>query len=583
MSQFSNALLAKIPYSHTLIDRISDLNPKYEIFKDITIRKDERVAQQSIALPQKPGGNNDLPLLNSLINKDYQQYMYADIDSNKIRRLQDYRRMAAYAEVSDAIDEICDECIVQDEDDEILKFDLRKNVEKEIKKEVRSEWDKFYTRTFDFENVGWELFRQFLIDGELFFENIVSRNKPEYGVLGTLSIPSEVINPIYDNVQNGVIKGYLLRRPVIDETQGHIKKEETVLMDKNQVVYIHSGIWNEDRSIRLPYIENARRAYKQLSLIEDSIIIYRLVRAPERLVFKVDVGNMPVPQAEAYLKKMMQNYWSRKSFDAKGGTVSQVYDPQSMLDSYWFTKRANNQGTEVSTIGGTSNTLGQLDDLTYFQKKLYKALKVPSNRLNSDDGFKDGNEITREELRFARFIMRLQRQFAIGIRDSFIVHLKLRGLWERHKLKENEIHVVFNTPTHFMALRQQQLYSLKWENYVAATQDGSISKSYAQRYMLEWSDEQMAENREWRRKDGALEWEIGQIQSLGPDFREQQSDMANAMADAGVGTTGGTAGSLGGMDSMGGGADTPPDFGPAPAPAPAPEGGGEAPAPPAEG
>lgn len=544
---FSNLLLAKMPYSWRIIDSISDLNPKYEYFRDLTTRKDDRLAQQSIVLPQTPQTGDELPLL-SAINKDYQKYMYAGIDADKIRRLQDYRRMAAYAEVADAIDEICDECIVKDEDDDILKFKFRKVTEKDIRKEINDEWNKFFTRTFDLEHNGWELFRQFLIDGELYFENVVSQNRPDLGILGTLNIPTELINPVYDNVQNGVVRGYLLRRPVIDKQQAHQKKEETIILDKSQVTYIHSGIWNEDRSIRLPYIENARRAYKQISLIEDSIIIYRLVRAPERLVFKVDVGNMNTPQAEAYLKRMMSQYWTRKTYDAGGKTMNHVYDPQSMLDAFWFTKKKGNEGTDVTSLQGGQN-LGQLDDLHYFQRKLYKALKVPTNRLNSDDTFKDDGEITREELRFARFIIRLQRQFALGIREAFMVHLKLRGLWERYKLKETDIHLYFNVPTHFMAMRDQQLLNIKWENYQNFSGNEMISHSFAQRYYLEWTDDQMGENREWLRRDAEFLWELEQIKSGGPDFRQQADAIDAAMADAG----------LGDMD-----ADAPPDFGPGP-------------------
>jgi hypothetical protein len=552
---FSNLLLSKTPYSWRILDAIADMNPKYEDFKELSIRKDERLAQQSVVLPQIPGSNDDMPLL-SVINKDYQQYMYAGIDNDKIRRLQDYRRMAAFAEVADAIDEICDECIVKDEDDDIVQFEFRKQVEKPIRKEILTEWEKFLSRTFDLEHNGWELYRQFLIDGEMYFENIISQNKPEYGILGTLNVPTELINPIYDNVQNGVIKGFLLRRPVVDDKvlpqpyQQSNKKEETILLDKNQITYIHSGIWNEDRSVRLPYIENARRAYKQLSLIEDSIIIYRLVRAPERLVFTVDVGNMSTPQAESYLKRMMSQYWTRKSYDRHGKTTTHVYDPQSMLDSYWFTKRKGNQGTDVKTLPAGQN-LGQLDDLHYFQRKLYKSLKVPTNRLNSEDTFKDGAEITREELRFARFIMRLQRQFALGIRECFMVHLKLRGLWERYEIKETDIHVYFNVPSHFMAMREQQLLDIKWNNYNNFSGNEVVAHSYAQRYYLHWNDDQMAENREWLRKDAELLWEIEQIKANGPDFRDQMSDMAQAAADAGMGGS-----------AMGGG--MPPEFGPAP-------------------
>ena len=298
-----------------------------------------------------------------------------------------------------------------------------------------------------------------------------------------------------------------------------VVKNPIIPLSKNQVTYINSGIWNEDKTIRLPYIEASRRAFKLLSLIEDSIVIYRLVRAPERLVFKIDVGNMAQPKAEAYMKRLMQQYWTKKGFDTSTGRATNVYDPQSMLDSYWFAKRAGSEGSDVSTLPGGQN-LGQLDDLNYFITKLYKSLKVPVSRLTPDDAFRDGTEITREELRFARFVIRIQRNFSAGIRETFISHLKLKELWSKYKLKEHQIQIHFNTPTAFMAMRDQQLFELKQTNFSAMSQNEGIANSYAQRHYLGYTDAQMVENREWLKKDAGIQWELEQIRSMGPDFRE---------------------------------------------------------------
>jgi len=483
------------------------------------------------------------------------------MDVDKIRRIQEYRRMAAYAEVSDAIDEICDETIVKDEEGNIITIDIEGKYKDNIKKELKKEWQKFIT-IFKLEDRGWEYFRQLLIDGELFFENVISQNRPDFGVLGVVSIPSELINPVYDNVQNSLITGFLLRRAVPEGKQGAgNKKEELIVFDKNQITYIHSGLWNEDRTMRVPYIENARRAYKQLSLIEDSIVIYRLVRAPERLVFYVDVGNMPAPKAEAYLQKLIRQYWSRKTYNTTGKSVQNVYDPQSMLDSFWFAKKQGQEGTKVDLLQGGEN-LGQLDDLMYFVKKLYKALKVPIGRLNPEDSFKDGTEITREELRFAKFVMRLQRQFVMALKDSFIVHLKLRNFWEKFKIKEHELILTFNTPTQFMIMREQQTFDLKFTNYNNMGNNELVSQSFSQRHYLDWTDDMMAENREWLRKDNELMWEIEQIRTNGPDFREKQGELEAAVGDI----TGATGAGIGSAQAELGKfrPDVPPEFGPGP-------------------
>lgn len=574
-NKFVSAVLAKLPYSYNIIDKITQLNPKYEYFDKVAPRRDERLIQQSV-LYQQPGLNTlDMSSIEQgaaqiFQNMRYHEFMYASLDTNKIRRIQDYRQMAGNAELSDAIDEICDEAIVKNEETQhIVNFTLRGEYEPDIKEELTSEWDKFST-IFDFENKGWEYFRQFLIEGELFFENVISKNRPDFGIIGLMSIPSELINPVYDNIQNGIIRGFLLRKPVLDP-KNRVDKEQITFLDANQVTYVQSGIWNSDKSIRLPYIENSRRAYKQLTLLEDSIIIYRLVRAPEKLVFKVDVGNMSPPKVDAYMKRLMQQYWTRKSFDksAGGRGITNIYDPQSILDSFWFPKRAGTDGSDVTQLAGGAN-LGQLDDLMYFIKKLYKTLKVPIGRLDPTNNFSDGTEITREELRFAKFVMRIQKQFAIGIKESFITHLKLNKMWKNYELRESDIFVEFNTPTHFAIMREQQVFELKYNNFNNMSQNENISNSFSQRYYLGWSDKQMAENREWLRKDAELQWELDQIRSLGPNFREQQAAIENAAA----GIEGGGGGGGGGFTP-----ELPPDFGPGPAPA---EGGAEG-VPPAEG
>jgi hypothetical protein len=474
----------------------------------------------------------------------------------------DYRVMAAYSEVADALDEICDEFINKDDNGEIAKLtfidaDLSDSQKNTIKKEFQK-----YIGYFDLEHRGWEYIRQLLVDAEIFWEHIIHKKYPKEGILGVVSIPSDVVDPVYENVQNMIVKGFLLRKPIYDpKNPGKIARTELIPMDINQVTYINSGIWNENKNLRLPFIENARRAYRQLSLIEDAIVIYRLVRAPERLVFNVDVGNMAPPKAEAYLRKLMTNYWSKRTYDADQGATVQKFNPQSMLDSFWFAKRAGSEGTSVTQLAGGAN-LGELTDLLYFVKKLYKSLKVPSTRLNPEDPYKDGADILREELKFARFVIRQQQRFASGLKNGFITHLKLKGIYEEMRLRDSHIDITFNVPTNFYELRENQKFQLKAENFNNITQSDFVSKTYAQKRYLGWSDSDIMANREFLRKDRELMWELDQITNGGPDWREA-GDLTGGAAEGG-GLWGGTP------------AGTPPAFGPAPA------GGVEEPPPEAE-
>lgn len=543
---------SRLPYqSLNVADKIEQLNPKYNIFYDKGSNREEALIRQSIA---SSISTTDDAYASILQNKDYHNFMYANVQPDKGRRLGDYRVMAAFAEVADALDEICDEFVNKDENGEIVKIrfidtELSDEQKKKIKKEFRK-----YVNYFDLEHNGWEYFRQLLVDAEIYFEHIIHKKYPKEGILGVVMIPTDIIDPIFENVQNMVIKGYLLRKPIFDsKNPGKIAKTEFIPLDSNQVTYMNSGIWNESKTVRMPFIENARRAYRQLSLIEDAIVIYRLVRAPERLVFNVDVGNMAPPKAEAYLRKLMSNYWSKRTYDAEQGATVQKFNPQSMLDSFWFAKRQGSEGTTVTQLAGGAN-LGELADLMYFVQKLYKALKVPVTRLNPEDSFKDGMEILREELKFARFIIRQQQRFSEGLKNGFVTHLKLRGIWEEMKLKEQYLDLYFNPPTNFYELRENQKLQLKAENFNAITQSDYISKTYAQKRYLGWSDSDIMANREFLRKDRELMWELDNITNGGPNWAEMGS-----MAAGAAGETGGGGGGMGGAPG-----EVPPAFGPGP-------------------
>ena len=579
MGQVMNMIYSKLPYTSPLnnVDPLDLVNPKYKLFYGMGSEKAQILNRQAVSTPKM----DTHPMGGITIDKNYSQFMYANVDFDKTRRLLEYRIMAQFAEVADALDEICDAFLNKDEHGEIVKLKLRNfEHDEKVTTIVNKELQRFLEK-IDLEGRGWEYIRMLLMDGELYFENVISEKQPERGILGFINIPCELIDPIYDNVQNLLIKGYLLRKPFAGNSKTEASKRqsttgkfELIPMEKNQILYINSGIWNQSKTIRVPFIENARRAYRQLSLIEDAIIIYRLVRAPERLVFNVDVGDMPKPKAEAYLKKLMNNFWSRKTYDANSGSPVMTYNPQSMLDAFWFAKRQGGEGTTVTTLQGGQN-LGQLEDLNYFIKKLYKSLKVPVTRLNPEDTTNDSATILREELKFANFIIRLQRNFAVGLRNGFVTQLKLKKLLETYDIAESDVQIEFVPPTNYYELRQNQILELKFANFGQVSSNEMFSTSYAMKKYLGWSDVDIKANREWLKKDAGLKWELAQIVNTGPDWEKKQAEPTPA--------EGQIAGFGGGGGGVGGGG--PPSFTPlpgaegeAPATGPAPE-GGTAPAP----
>jgi hypothetical protein len=542
----------RLPYS-SVVNGEDNLNPKYKHFKGIGTKRSEALTKASVS---SSNPYNNIPIGDFGKDTSFADIMYASLDENKPGRMRDYRIMAAYSEVADALDEICDETINTDDKNQVAKI-LFDNIDLTVdeKSEIEVEFDK-YIDFFELKQRGWQYFRQLLVEGEVFFELILHEEYVKEGILGAINLPAEVIDPVYNNVQNMLVKGYIYKKPIYSVTNpGKVEKVELIPMDSNQIVYISSGVYNETKEFVIPFLENARRPYRQLSLIEDAIIIYRLVRAPERLVFNVDVGNMPPPKAEAYLRKLIQNYWSRKTFDLDQTDVVKKFNTQSMLDAFWFAKRQGSEGTSVDQLQGGAN-LGELSDLMYFIKKLYRALKVPSTRIDPEDQTVDSSTILREELKFAKFVIRQQQRFAGGLKRGFITHLKLTGLFEKYDLNETNIKVEFNVPTNYFEIRESQRLELKAGNYNTLPASEFLSETYAQKKYLGWKDKDVLANREFLRKDAEMQWELAQIQTLGPNWKEQmiagglgggeamEGDMAGGAGGGGAG---------GGIPEFGGG------------------------------
>lgn len=550
----SSYLRNKLPYNYNLLDTAESKNTKYKYFQKVGMRKPEAIAKNSVTL------NNDFNnTAFSAIERDksFSDIMYATASEDKPGRMRDYRSMAAFSEISDVLDEICDETINPDENDNILtlKFKNVKDLDSDKKGEIQKEFSK-YIEHYDLHNYGWQYFRQFLIEGELYFEQIIHEEYTNEGVLGVVNIPSDLIDPVYGNIQNMLVKGFLYQKPIFDKNDPRkVEKYEPIPYEENQVVYINNSCYNETKEFIVPFIENARRAYRQLSMIEDAVVIHRMVHAPLRFVFNVDVGRLPVPQAEAYLRKLQSQYWSTKTFDADQGDIVKKYSPQSTLDSYWFAKRQGQEATTVQEIGGQA-TLDSLPDLMFFIKKLYRSLKAPSSRLDPDDAFRDGTDILREELKFARMIIRQQQKFASGLKRGFITHLKLRGMFDDNDLTEENLNVIFNPPSNFYDLRNNQKLEMKVNTFNNMISTQKISSSVAMKKILGWTDQDILANVEFMRLEAGHQYELAQIAANGPQWKEQLLAQAEGGAPLEDGDMGG-APSMGG----GGGSTVPPEFG----------------------
>lgn len=544
-------------------------NPKYKYFQKVGMRRPEAIAKNSVAL------NNDWNnTAYSAIQQDktFSELMYSAISEEKPGRLRDYRMMAAYSEVADALDEICDEAINVDEYDDIVKLRIRydDDLGSKEKEEIQKEFKKF-AGMLELEDNGWNYFRQFLIEGELYFELIVREGYIKQGVVAIRNLPSDLFDPVYDNIQTMLIKAFIYKKPIFSSIDNKkVDKYEYIPFEQNQILYINSGQYNDTKDFIIPFVENCRRAYRQLSLLEDSVVIHRMVHAPLRFLFNVDVGRLPVPQAEAYLRKLQAQYWSTKTFDLDQSDIVKKYAPQSTLDSFWFAKRQGQDPTTVETFGGQPSD-GNLDVLDWFIKKLYRSLKTPTSRLKEETGFSDGTEMLREELKFAKMIIRQQQRFASGIKKAFITHLKFRGMWEEYDLFEENFRVEFNVPTNFYDMREAQKLELKMNTFSTITNNENISTTFAMKKYLEWSDKEILANRGFLQKDAEFMYTIEQIRQNGPNWKQLEASF-----EAGGGGMGGDMG--GGDMGGGGGGGIPPEFSGGPAAL-----GGEGEAPPEGG
>lgn len=495
-------------------EEVKQLNPQFELFDKLD--DTQEVATHSII--DKVYEDAQSKIAYDTINS-YKRLVYGNISEDKAQRLYYFRSMAKFPEVADAIDEISDACINYDDNNKFvnLLFNNISNLNAIQKDAITEQFEKFIS-LFNFEENGFEYFRNFIVDAEVAWENIVDENNKEQGIIGLNHINPEcfeyLVNHKYEII--GILFNAKILSTMPQDTAsaqknpdeidskkwGNLKfayssrnpGQQVIPMPIEQVTLVNSGVYSPDKRIVFPVLERARRAYNQLSLVEDAIIIYRLIRAPERFVFNVDTGKLPASKAEELVYKLMKRYQTKKIYDPQNGTIVNDYDVHQMLESFWFPKPEGSSGTDVSTISTGAN-LGELEDLSYFLRKLYLSLKVPYDRYQTaTNQYEKGDTITYEEYRFAKFIIRIQTRFSKGIKEAFKNHLKLTGLWEQYNLNERAFRVVFNPPTAYDMYVQQRILNLKLENYDLYAGHEEFSKDNAARRFLGWTDKDIQEN-----------------------------------------------------------------------------------------
>ena len=356
-------------------------------------------------------------------------------DTDLIKR---YREVAQHPECDMAIEDIINEVIVSDERDTSVSLSLDKlQISENIKTKIRDEFEEVM-KLLNFDEKGHDIFKRFYIDGRIYFHKVIDPNSPRKGLTELRYIDPRKIKKVREVTKKRDTKG-AKGIEIIEKTAEWFVYNEKGMTGANtnagvkiasdSITYVTSGIIDQTKNMVLGHLHKAIKPVNQLRMIEDAVVIYRIVRAPERRIFYVDVGNLPKIKAEQYLRDVMARYRNKLVYDASTGEIRDDRKHMSMLEDFWLPRREGAKGTEVSTLAGGQN-LGEISDVVYFQKKLYKALNVPISRMESEAGFNLGRaaEISRDELKFTKFVARLRKRFTQMFNDILKTQLVLKGV-----------------------------------------------------------------------------------------------------------------------------------------------------------
>jgi len=458
-------------------------------------------------------------------------------ENDLIRR---YREVAQYPDCDTAIDDIVNEAIVVEEDSEAVKLvtdDV--NVSDNIKKKIREEFDEVLN-LLKFSDKGHDIFRQWYIDGRLNYHILIDEKNPRNGIQELRPIDPRKIrriknvkkekNPKGVEVVVSVDEYYIYNDKGITEqtTQG-------VRLTLDSVLYCGSGMVDLNTGMMLSYLHKAIKPVNQLKMIEDAVVIYRISRAPERRIFYVDVGNLPKIKAEQYVNDLMNRYKNKIVYDANTGEVRDDRKHLSMLEDFWMPRREGGKGTEITTLPGGQN-LGDIQDIQYFQTKLYQALNVPTSRLQSDTGFTLGRstEISRDELKFQKYIARLRKKFSGLFNDALKIQLIAKGVineadWD---LIKKDIRYDFMKDNAFAELKDSELLTQRLqalqmiEPYIGKF----YSVDWVKKNVLRMSEEQIEDIEDQIEVEGNYQMSNAQQQGamMGMQQVAQQQELENA-------------------------------------------------------
>ena len=405
----------------------------------------------------------------NVINAGGHYGQYIDMDGGQAKSENDqiikYRDAAMHPEVDAAIEDIVNEAIVTTTAEGPVAIILEDvNQPATIKNKIREEFYKI-VEMLNMNFQGSDIFRKWYVDGRIYYHKIIDTANPKGGIIELRCIDPLKIKKVREVKKDkdkatgeSLVKG--TKEYYVFQNQNMNKTNQGLRITKDAIAYCTSGLFSSDHKRVVSYLHKSLKTLNQLKMMEDSLVIYRLSRAPERRIFYIDVGNLPKGKAEEYLKNIMSKYRNKLVYNATTGEIKDHAKQMSMLEDFWLPRREGGRGTEITTLPGGEN-LGQIDDIVYFQKKLYRSLNVPINRLEQEAQFSLGraSEITRDELKFQKFIDRLRKRFSMLYMDILKTQLVLKGIVTEEEFHEMEtfIRIDFMKDTHFAELKESEL------------------------------------------------------------------------------------------------------------------------------
>ena len=478
-----------------------------ELFGFSITRKGTQDSGDTFTVPTPDDGSIEVAgggFFSSVLDTDGRERTELDL----IRR---YRDIAQQPECDSAVEDIVNESITSDEFSQSVMVTLdRLPYPEKIKRLIRKEFDSVLS-LLEFEQKGHDIFRRWYVDGRIFFHKVIDPKNPKKGVTSLRYIDATKIRKVREvkkekDQATGVdkikkIEEYYIYNEKGLHSAGYGGAQQGIRIADDAITYCPSGVIDQNSGKVLSYLHKAIKPVNQLRMIEDALVIYRISRAPERRIFYIDVGNLPKIKAEQYLKDVMNRYRNKLVYDASTGEIRDDRNHMSMLEDFWLPRREGGRGTEITTLPGGSN-LGEIDDIQYFQKKLYRSLNVPISRLESESSFSLGRstDITRDELKFTKFIQKLRKKFVHLFTDVLKTQLLLKGVisLEDWDIMKEHIQYDFLKDGHFAELKEAELLNDRIstlqniESYIGTF----FSKEYVLKHVLRMNDAEIAEMRD---------------------------------------------------------------------------------------